>query len=459
LKLSVHYKNIKYINNIEPVLPNVACSLEVLYHNYGNKLKGMANLRSMNIVNSIKRFGSVNFPALTHKNYRYFWMGQCVSLIGTWMQNIGQSWLVYTLTDSPLLLGLVGTIQFLPITLFSLFAGVVVDRFPKKKILLVTQTISMLLAFTLSALVFTDTIRYEYILVLALILGFTNTLDMPTRQSFMIEVVGKEHLMNGIALNSATFNLARILGPAVGALLMTGLGAAWCFLLNGLSFLAVIYGLLHIEPIPYVRKIRSDKKILIEIVDGLKYIYKTPALFKTVLLVTVMGIFAFNYSVLLPVFTREVLHQESGTYGFLLSSMGVGSLIGALSVSFKSKTGPKIKVLFTSAAIVGLMLIFTGMSRLQYLTALSLAITGIFNIYFSTTANSTLQMNSKDEYRGRVMSVYALVFAGSTPIGNLFSGAAADGFGAPWAFILSGLIIIVFLIIFIALFKKKESKI
>ncbi len=412
----------------------------------------------MNIVNSIKRFGSNSFPALTHKNYRYFWMGQCVSLIGTWMQNIGQSWLVYTLTDSPLLLGLVGTIQFLPITLFSLFAGVVVDRFPKKKILLVTQTVSMLLAFTLSALVFTDTIRYEYILVLALILGFTNTLDMPTRQSFMIEVVGKEHLMNGIALNSATFNLARILGPAVGALLMTGLGAAWCFLFNGLSFLAVIYGLLRIEPIPYVRKTRSDKKILSEIVDGLKYIYKTPALFKTVLMVTVMGIFAFNYSVLLPVFTREVLHQESGTYGFLLSSMGVGSLIGALSVSLKSKTGPKIKVLLISVAIVGLMLIFTGMSRLQYLTALSLAITGIFNIYFSTTANSTLQMNSEDEYRGRVMSVYALVFAGSTPIGNIFSGVAADGFGASWAFMLSGLIIIVFLIIFIALFKKKESK-
>jgi predicted MFS family arabinose efflux permease len=175
-------------------------------------------------------------------------------------------------------------------------------------------------------------------------------------------------------------------------------------------------------------------------------------------MVTVMGIFAFNYSVLLPVFTKEVLHRDSGTYGFLMSSMGLGSLIGALSVSVKSKTGPKTKVLLTSVAIVALMLILTGMSKLQYLTALSLAVTGIFNIYFSTTANSTLQINSQDEYRGRVMSVYALVFAGSTPIGNLFSGAVANGFGASWAFIFSGLIVIVSLMIFIILFKKKEYR-
>jgi predicted MFS family arabinose efflux permease len=416
----------------------------------------MTGLRNINIKSSIKRFGSNNFHALTHRNFRYFWMGQCVSLIGTWMQNIGQSWLVYTLTDSPLLLGLVGTIQFLPVTIFSLFAGVVVDRFPKKKILLITQTISMLLAFTLSALVFTETVRYEYILVLALILGFTNTLDMPTRQSFMVEVVGKKDLMSAIALNSATFNLARILGPAVGALLMEGLGAAWCFFLNGMSFLAVIYGLLRIEPIPYVRKASSDKKVLNEIADGLKYIYKSPVLFKTVLMVTVMGIFAFNYSVLLPVFTREVLHLEGGTYGFLMSSLGIGSLVGALTVSLRNKSGPKTSVLLSSAVIVALMLVSTGFSRLQFITAFSLAVTGIFNIHFSTTANSTLQINSEDEYRGRVMSVYALVFAGSTPVGNLFSGAAANGIGASWAFVLSGLIILIFMLWFSIMFRKSS---
>jgi MFS family permease len=427
-----------------------------MYYKNGNKLKGMAKLRSISLTTSIKRFSKDNFHALTHKNFRYFWMGQCVSLIGTWMQNIGQSWLVYTLTDSPLLLGLVGTIQFLPITLFSLFAGVVVDRFPKKKILLITQSISMILAFTLSALVFTHTIRYEYILILALILGFTNTLDMPTRQSFMVEVVGKKDLMNAIALNSATFNLARILGPAIGALLMQGLGAAWCFFLNGVSYLAVIYGLLHIEPIPYVRKKSTDKKIFNEIIDGLKYIFKNPVLFKTILMVTVMGIFAFNYSVLLPVFTKDILHMEEGTYGFLMSSLGIGSLIGALTVSLRSKSGPKTSVLLRSSIVISIMLIFTGISKIQYITALTLAVTGIFNIYFSTTANSTLQINSEDEYRGRVMSVYALVFAGSTPIGNIFAGATANGLGASWSFILSGIIAFVFMLIFAIMFKKNK---
>jgi predicted MFS family arabinose efflux permease len=412
----------------------------------------------MNLINSVKKFGSSNFHALTHRNFRYFWMGQCVSLIGTWMQNIGQSWLVYTLTDSPFLLGLVGTIQFLPVTVFSLFAGVVVDRFPKKKILLITQTISMLLAFTLSTLVFTHTIKYQYILVLALILGLTNTLDMPTRQAFMVEVVGKEDLMNAIALNSATFNLARILGPAVGAIIMQWVGAAWCFFFNGLSFLAVIYGLTRIEPIPYVRKKNSDNKIFQEIADGIKYILRTPVLFKTVLMVTVMGIFAFNYSVLLPVFTREVLHKQGDTYGFLMSALGIGSLIGALTVSLRSKSGPKGTVMFFSAIIVSVMLMMTGFSNIQYLTALSLALTGIFNINFSTTANSTLQINSEDEYRGRVMSVYALVFAGSTPVGNLFAGTAADRLGASWAFILSGFILLVFMLIFALIFNRKKTE-
>lgn len=411
----------------------------------------------MNMVNSVKQFGRNNFHALTHKNFRYFWMGQCVSLIGTWMQNIDQSWLVYTLTDSPFLLGLVGTIQFLPVTIFSLFAGVVVDRFPKKKILLVTQTISMLLAFTLSALVFTGTVKYQYILVLALILGLTNTLDMPTRQSFMVEVVGKQDLMNAIALNSATFNLARILGPAVGAIIMQWVGAAWCFFFNGLSFLAVIYGLTKIEPIPYVRKKNSENKILKEIADGIKYIYQTPVLFKAVLMVSVMGIFAFNYSVLLPVFTREVLHKQGDTYGFLMSALGIGSLIGALTVSLRSKSGPKGTVMLFSAVVVSVMLMMTGFSRIQILTALSLALTGIFNINFSTTANSTLQINSEDEYRGRVMSVYALVFAGSTPVGNLFAGTAADRLGASWAFTLSGIILLGFMTIFALLFNRKKT--
>lgn len=410
----------------------------------------------MKLIEMPKRIVNKNFHALTHKNFRYFWFGQCISLIGTWMQSIGQSWLVLTLTGSPFLLGVLGTVQFLPITIFSLFAGVVVDRFPKKKILLATQIISMLLAFILALLVFTHTVKYSYILIIALILGFTNTIDMPTRQAFTVEIAGREDLMNAIALNSAIFNLARILGPAIGAALMAWLGAGWCFMLNGLSFIAVIFGLLHIEVSAYVRKKASDNSILCEIKDGLKYIKNTRELLETVLMVTVIGIFAFNYNVLVPSFTKGVLKMGEGTYGLLMSALGAGSLLGALTVSAKSRR-PKMKVIFISAIVIGIMLFLTGLTTKYYMTAVCLAFTGIFNIFFSTTANSTLQMNSKDEYRGRVMSVYALVFAGATPIGNLFSGFTAGILGASYGFMLSGIMTLVLVIILIMIFRRKRN--
>jgi len=411
----------------------------------------------MNIAVNTKRFINNNFHALTHKNYRYFWMGQCVSLIGTWTQNIGQSWLVLSLTGSPFLLGLVGAMQFLPVTFFSLFAGVLTDKFPKKKILIFTQIVSMILAFILSALVFTKTLKYEYLLALALCLGFTNTLDMPTRQAFNVEIVGREDLMNAITLNSATFNLARIIGPAIGALLMGYLGAAWCFLLNGFSFLAVIYGLVHIEAVTYVRKKRSEKGMLKEIMDGLKYIKSNSVLIETLILVSIMGIFVFNYNVLIPVFTKNILHMQEKTYGILLSALGAGSLIGALLMSFRSKKGPNKILMIGSSIGIGIMLIFTGISNLYYFTALSLAITGIFNMFFSTTANSMLQLNSKDEYRGRVMSVYSLVFAGFTPLGSLLSGLVAEKFGADVCFMLSGISTIILVLLLITWFKIKAN--
>ncbi|MCB2294797.1 MFS transporter [Clostridium algoriphilum] len=413
----------------------------------------------MNIAVTTKRFISNNFHALTHKNYRYFWMGQCVSLIGTWTQNIGQSWLVLSLTGSPFLLGLVGAMQFLPVTFFSLFAGVLTDKFPKKKILIFTQSVSMILAFILSALVFTNTLKYEHLIALALCLGFCNTLDMPTRQAFNVEIVGKDDLMNAIALNSATFNLARIIGPAIGAMLMGYLGAGWCFLLNGFSFMAVIYGLVHIEAINYVRKKTSEIGMLKEIIAGLKYIKTNSILLETLILVSIMGIFVFNYNVLIPVFTKNVLHMQEKTYGVLLSALGAGSLIGAILMSLKSKNGPNKILMIGSSIGIGIMLIFTGISNLYYFTALSLAITGIFNMFFSTTANSMLQLNSKDDYRGRVMSVYSLVFAGFTPLGSLLSGSVAEKYGADICFMLSGISTIILVLLLVTWAKlRKNSK-
>jgi MFS family permease len=375
------------------------------------------------------------------------------------MQNIGLSWLVYTITDSPFLTGLTGAVQFLPIMLFSLFAGTFIDRYPKKKILIVTQTIAMILALALAALVFSGQIKFWHILVLGFLLGCSNTVDMPTRQSYTIEIAGRENLMNAIALNSMMFNLARILGPAIGGLLLAYAGAGWCFLLNGLSFIAVIFQLTRIKATPLIRERDPNKKILNEIKDGLVYIKKETLLLKTLLMITVIGIFVFNFNVLIPVFTKNILQMDGKMYGFLMSSLGVGSLIGALIASLNSKKGPKLIVMLSSGAMISVFMILTGFSRVYYLTALFLALTGIFNIFFTTTANTTLQMNSSDEYRSRVMSVYALLFGGTTPFGNLFAGYISGRYDAAVAFILSGGLTLILIVLINLMIKSKAARI
>ncbi|GAB6153537.1 MFS transporter [Desulfosporosinus burensis] len=412
----------------------------------------------MNIITYLNDLIRLRFPALTHDNFRIYWLGQCVSLIGTWMQNIGQTWLVYSLTGSPLLLGLLGATQFLPITFFSLFAGVVIDKYPKRTILLLTQLISMILAFTLSLLVFTHTVKYEYILLLAFILGCCNTIDLPTRQAFTYEMAGKNDLLSAIALNSATFNLARIIGPAIGALIMASFGAGWCFFLNGVSYIAVLISLLKIKVSPYVRK-KASNTMLKEIKDGLSYISREPSLLRTILMVLVIGLFVFNFNILLPVFTKDVLHQGEQVYGLLMSTLGVGSLLGAIMVSIKSKIGPHSKILIFSTLMVSIMFILISFTKTYYYTAILLLLGGVATIWFTTNANSTLQITSKDEYRGRVMSVYSLVFAGSTPIGNMFAGFVAGKLGAENAFLISGILTISSIGILTFIFKVKQQEV
>lgn len=390
----------------------------------------------------IKRFVKINFPALSHHDFLYYWLGQAVSLTGTWMQSVAQAWLVYTMTNSPFLTGLIGAVQFLPVMLLSLFAGVVIDKLPKKKILYMTQTVSMVLALILSFLVFTGNIQYWHVLTVAFLLGCSNAIDMPTRQAYIIEISGREDLMNAIALNSMVFNLARIVGPSIGGLILASAGAGWCFLINGLSFIAVLYGLSRITSKPFVRKVSSRTSMLSEIGEGLSYIKGEIMLVKTLLLVTVAGIFIFNFNVLIPVFTREILLLDEKTFGFLMSSLGFGSMIGALLVSMKGRKGPKPHIILASLIIISILFIIVGFSRAYLVTALLLAVIGIFNILFSTTANSTIQITSKDEYRSRVMSVYTLLFAGTTPIGNLYAGFVSGRFGADIAFCVSGLFII-----------------
>jgi MFS family permease len=400
----------------------------------------------MNISNKTKNKFNNPFISLKHKNFRYYWIGMCVSLIGTWMQNISQPWLAYTLTKSPFLLSLIGTLQFTPVLLFSLFAGTFIDKFSKKRILLFTQSASLIITFILAMLVWRGKIQYWHILVMSIALGIVNTFDMPARQSFVIELVGKEDLMNAIALNSMVFNVARIIGPALAGIVMGYAGIASCFFINSISFAAVLISLFFIKPTPVLRKPKNNSKMLVEIKDGLKYIYHNDTLLYTILVLAIVGTFAPNFNVLVPVFAKEILNQNEAGFGILMSFMGFGSFLGAMFIATLSKSGPKKFILYILPFIVGGLLIITGYTNIYLMTGIFLAITGFFFISFTSSANSTLQINSSNEYRGRVMSVYTLVFAGSTPLGNLYAGLFADRFNARIGFAACGAIIILLMI-------------
>lgn len=400
----------------------------------------------MNITNEFKNRFNNPFTALKHKNFRYYWIGMCVSLIGTWMQNIAQPWLAYTLTNSPFLLSLIGIVQFTPMLIFSLFAGVIIDKFSKKKILLFTQTASLVITLVLAILVWTGKIQYWHILIMATILGIVNTIDMPSRQSIIIELVGKEDLMNAIALNSMVFNLARIVGPAIAGIVMGYAGIAVCFFANSISFAAVVVGLFFIKINVVKREEAKETRILAEIKDGLKYIYRKKVLLHTILILAIVGTFVPNFNVLVPVFAKEILNQGEAGFGLLMSFMGFGSFLGAMCVAALSKSGPKKFIIYFVPLIVAMLLIATGYTNIYLLTGIFLALTGFFFICFTSSANSTLQLNSKNEYRGRVMSVYTLVFAGSTPFGNLYAGLFAEHFNARVGFAACGGIIILLMI-------------
>ncbi len=394
------------------------------------------------------------FISLRHKNFRYYWFGMCISQIGTWMQNIAQPLLAYKLTDSPFLLGLIGALQFLPVLLFSLFAGVLIDRFPKKKILIITQSASMLITLVLAILAFTGDIRYWHLIIMAAALGLANTLDMPARQSFVIELVGKEDLMNAIALNSTVFNISRIIGPAIAGILMEYSGAAFCFFANAISFGAVLISLFFIKPIHIKSEaVQKGKTVFQNIGEGLRYILNNEILFTTIIIMAVVGTFAPNFSVLVPVFTSKILYINEAGFGYLMSFMGVGSLFGAIYVASLSKSGPKRFILRAVPVLVGFLLIGVAYTNTFILTGLALAVTGFFFVMFSSSSNSALQLNTDNEYRGRVMSIYTLVFAGSTPIGNLYAGEITENFNARIGFVSCGIAIIVLMIPILVLMR------
>ena len=387
------------------------------------------------------------FPALTHTPFRWFWGGQIVSLIGTWTQNVGQAWLVLQLTNSPFLLGLVSALQFIPVLTFSLHAGVWIDRLPKRRILIVTQTTLMTIAILLAALSAGGTLRFWMLAVMATVLGIANTIDVPARQSYVIELVGREHLTNAIALNSAAFNGARLVGPAIAGLIMGLWGATWCFIINAVSFSGVILILMFLPGIPQgqPKQVTTEQAIWPEIKEGLLYIKQTPLILLTMIMVAFVSTIAMNFNVLVPVMAKLELHEEALGYGLLMSSMGFGALLGALTVASRSRGGPRKALLFGGAISLGVFSIVLGWQNSYWAAALVLTIMGWSMLVFVATANSLVQVTVSNRLRGRVMSVYSLVLGGMTPIGSFYAGTLAHYWGAGKTFAFSGLLVLLFL--------------
>ena len=369
------------------------------------------------------------FRALRNRNYRLFYFGQTISLCGTWMQTIAQAWLVLQLTDSKVALGTVTMLQFLPITIFVLFAGVIADRVPKRNFILCTQALAMSQAVALTVLVVSGRIELWQVYVLALVLGLANAFEQPTRQAFVVEMVGREDLMNAVALNSGMFNAARLVGPAIGGFVIATVGVEGAFFLNAVSFVPVIIGLMMMRTseLHAVGRRTGPVRPFGELKEGLSYAFHTPAVMLIVILVAVIGTFGYNFTVMLPLIDRYVLGLGAVGLGFMTAAVGLGALISALILARRAEASRT--TLFVGGAAFAVLLGAVAASEWFPATLLFLFLLGLANTAFASTANTSLQLATPDHLRGRVMALYMLLFAGSTPIGGYLTGWMADRIG------------------------------
>jgi MFS family permease len=384
--------------------------------------------------------------AFRHRNFRLFWTGMLVSLIGTWMQSVGQAWLVLQLTNDPIALGIVAVAQFTPVLFFGLFGGIVADAVSKRKALVITQAAAGMLALVLGVLVYTGQVQVWHVFVLALLLGVVNSFDMPIRQSFVVEMVGRDDVANAVALNSAVFNMSRIVGPAIGGLAIAAIGLAPLFFVNAISYVAVIIGLImmrphELHPVARVAVERSVKSIVDRLVEGLRYVRRDEQIFLAISILTIVSTFAMNFTVLIPLLARDVLHGDADTYGFLMAASGAGSLVSALIIAFGAR--PTLLRLVGGAATAGLALIALAVSRSVPVDLVLMFVVGWGTLSMAATCNTIIQLSVPDVLRGRVMSVYTTLFAGTTPIGGLFAGGLAAYGGAPLALVAGGAIAVV----------------
>ncbi|MEU0738259.1 MFS transporter [Streptomyces sp. NPDC006134] len=377
------------------------------------------------------------FASLKVRNYRLFFLGQVVSNIGTWMQRIAQDWLVLSLTGSSAAVGITTALQFLPMLLFGLYGGVLVDRLRKRPTLLVTQTSMALTALFLAVLTLTGHVQVWHVYVAAFAMGLATVVDNPARQSFVSELVGRDQLQNAVSLNSANFQSARLVGPAVAGLMITGVGTGWAFLFNGLSFVAPLTGLLlmRARELHVVERAPRGKGQLRE---GLRYVAGRPELTWTIVLVGFIGTFGFNFPVFLSAFADDVFHAGAGEYSLFNTLMAVGSLTGALLAARRGNA--RLRVLIVAAVAFGVLEIVAALSPSLWLFALLMTPIGIFSMTVNVTANTSVQMATDPAMRGRVMSLYMMVFLGGSPIGAPIVGWITDTYGARVGFAAGGTI-------------------
>ena len=384
--------------------------------------------------------------ALRHRNFQLFFAGQLISLIGTWMQNVAQSWLVYRLTGSSALLGMVGFAGQIPVFLISPLGGLIADRYSRQRTVIATQTSALILAFVLAGLTLTGRVQVAHIFVLAALLGVVNAFDIPARQSFLVEMVGREDLINAIALNSSMFNGARIVGPAVAGILVAAIGEGWCFFANGVSYIAVIAGLMMIR-VPPTNPVKEGSAIS-HIIEGFRFAASATPIRALLLLLGLVSLTGMPYAVLMPIFAGQIFHSGARGLGILMGFSGVGALIGALALAARQQVIGLGRWVAVSTGVFGVSLILFSFAPSFWLAAALLVPVGLAMMTQMGASNTLIQTMTPDALRGRVMSVYSMMFMGMAPAGALLAGVMAGRFGAPRTVAAGGVIAIAGSVVF-----------
>ncbi len=394
--------------------------------------------------------GRVRFTAtgraLKHRNFRLFFFGQMISVTGTWMQTLAQGWLLGTLVGwntAIVYIGILGAVQFLPVLVLGLFGGIIADIWPKRRTVIATQTVAGILALALGGLDYFHLVQAWHIFVLAFLLGVVNAVDMPARQSFVVEMVGADDVANAVALNSAVFNGARIVGPSLAGVAIAVIGTAPCFILNGLSYIAVVVGLLmmrdsELRPAKRLAMPRSPREIGDTLAEGLRYVWHTPVVLLAISIIGFVSTFGMNFNVVLPVMSENILHAGAAGYGWLSAAMGAGALTAALAVA--ALTRPRLRILIGGGILLGAAELVLASTTAFPVALVAMYFCGVGAISTAASANSLVQITVPGPLRGRVMSVYTTVFAGSTPIGNGLTGGLGGIWGTPATLLVNGLI-------------------